>query len=253
MVKHREAIWRWFLVPLGAAFAIALATFLVTSNVRWAANSSNLWEALFDRNQVMQRTGIEKEELRRGAQQIRDYFKSDVEPLDVVINSRGMKVSFFDQREVAHMADVKRLFQGTFLVHAIAGGVLGSIAVVGLGVFRRRFFRPLAWMSMAGGGLTILFVGLIGIAALINFGAVFTSFHLISFSNDLWKSNGNLVRMFPLGFWRDITVLIGVFSALQALLFILCGCITLKGVRTVKAVQKDSNSGATTDSSSRRL
>lgn len=253
MVKHKEVIWRWFLVPLGTAFAIALATFLVTTNVRWATNSSDLWEALFDRNQVIKRTGIEKEELRRGARQIQDYFRSDVEPLDVVINSGGMKVSFFDQREVAHMADVKRLFQGTFLIHTVVGSILGSIAVVGLGIFRRRFFRPLAWMSIAGGGLTILFVGLIGIVALINFSAAFTSFHVISFSNDLWQSNGNLVRMFPLGFWRDITVLIGLLSALQALLFILCGCITLKGVRTVATGQKDGTSGATTDSSPQRL
>ena len=60
----------------------------------------------------------------------------------------------------------------------------------------------------------------VGLASLVSFRPLFTLFHQLSFSNELWQldpATSYLVRMFPLGFWRDATLLIGLASVVQAL------------------------------------
>jgi len=53
------------------------------------------------------------------------------------------------------------------------------------------------------------------------FDSAWTQFHVIAFNNDLWALNparDHLIQMFPETFWRDITVLIGAATMLEAVL-----------------------------------
>ena len=67
--------------------------------------------------------------------------------------------------------------------------------------------------------LTIILVALVGIASVTGFSPLFTLFHRVSFINDLWQLDpytSYLVRMFPLGFWQEATLLVGLASIAEA-------------------------------------
>ena len=214
---------RWAMILVGTLLVLAIPVFLVTSNVKWMANSVTVWGVLFDRHHVPHRTDTPKTELMDGARHIVLYFNSSAEDLQVVMEVSGRELQVFNLREVRHMADVKTLFSGTFVVFEASGALLGVLIVGGLLVFRRRALFPIAWLLAVGGAVTVGLVLLIGVVAIISFGPLFTTFHVLSFSNDLWQLdpvNSYLVRMFPQGFWQDMTLLIGLASVLEALVLV---------------------------------
>ena len=66
-----------------AAFILAIPTFLVATNVRLAFNSVQLYTYGFERYDVSRTTGLNSAQLESVATEIRDYFNSPEEYLDV--------------------------------------------------------------------------------------------------------------------------------------------------------------------------
>lgn len=211
----RASSWTWR--GAGALFAIALPLLLISGSVRMIINAAWLYEWDFSRYNVERRTGLPREELRSAANQIVDYFNNDEEFLDVRVSFDGREVSLYREREILHMRDVKGLVRGVYRVQL---WTLVYVAVfVGAGMaLRKRGFLPLLKRAAlwSGVGSVAVVVGL-GAAALINFDAVFTQFHLISFTNDLWRLDPHrdyLLIMFPQGFFLDATIAIALFTLL---------------------------------------
>ena len=202
----------------GAIFAVALPLLLISTNVRLIVNSTRLYEWDFDRYEIEARTGLPREELRSAAAQIRTYFNNDDEFLDVRVRFGGDPVPLFREREVLHMRDVKDLVRGVFSIQLWA--LLYVLGFVAAGLLARRAaFMPLLRRGViySGIGSVVVVVGL-GLAALINFDAVFTRFHLISFANDLWlldPYSDYLLIMFPQGFFLDATLAIAIFTIVE--------------------------------------
>ena len=208
---------RWGAVSWLAA--IALALLLVTTNVRITANSSWLYEQLFDRNQVPLRTGISMPGLRDIGQQIRDYFSSDEEPLEVLATLNGVEVSLFNEDEVAHMADVKQLFTRTYLVQALSALFLVITGIVAYAKLRRGAVRHVASWVERGAVIASAVIIVIGVASVVAFNQVFLLFHYIGFPQGNFTFNSRtdyLVRVFPNGFWEDITFAIGGMTLIEA-------------------------------------
>ena len=120
----------------GVLFLLAFLVFLVTSNVRIAFNSVALYELGFSRHDVARTTGLEPAELSKAAEQVRDYFNSSDELLDVRISVDGVTRSIFVEREILHMRDVKdvawtafRIQEGSalYLFFFVTVGALTSV------------------------------------------------------------------------------------------------------------------------------
>jgi integral membrane protein (TIGR01906 family) len=208
---------RWAVI--GWVVSVAIALLLVTSAVRISANSLWLYEQLFERNDVPQRTGISVDGLRDIGAQIVDYFGSDAEPLDVRTTINGVEVSLFGDDENAHLADVKQLFIKTYLVQTFAGLTAFVIILVTAYRFRRSSLVPIsAWLRH--GALVVLGgILVVGVAATVAFNQVFLLFHYIGFpqGNFTFSSRDDyLVRVFPNGFWSDITFVIGLLAVVGA-------------------------------------
>ena len=209
---HRSwAVVGW-LAPL------ALMLLLVTSNVRFAVGSVSLYDALFDRHGVSARTGITPEGLRGVGRQMQDYFASEAEPLRVRAEVDGVERDLFGADEVSHMADVKQLFLLTFRLQGASA--LFLLLVTGLAVYA---YRGAVWATLAawlrrGPLVTAGVMAVFGIASLVAFDALFTLFHNIAFpqGNFSFPQTADLIRVFPFGFWRDMTLLIGALTLVEA-------------------------------------
>ena len=194
-------------------FIIALPIALITTNVRIAANEPRVYEYATDHYNTPQTTGIAREELLRASGELRAYYNNDEESIFVRVRKDGEPISLFNSRETSHLRDVKDLFQTSFRVQeATAIFVLAYVVTVFIWA-REGSLRTLATQVVISGLLGVAAIGVVGAFAVAGFDAAFDRFHLIAFSNDFWQldpDRDHLIQMFPEGFWRDISLLIGI-------------------------------------------
>ena len=190
-------------------FVFAVPLFLVTASVAWAFNDPSVYNRGFQKYRISLATGITEEDLRHVAGQIRHYFNSTDEPLLVKTQVYGEEREIFNQREVQHMHDVKRLVWWVYAAAAMSGIYLMANTSWGLAVNGPRFLGELAQRVIRGVVLMGILVVAVGIFALSGFDTLFLRFHQLAFANDLWQLDPRrdyLVIIFPQGFWFDATM-----------------------------------------------
>ena len=196
-----------------ALFIVAVPLFLITASVTWAFNSPGLYNDGFEKYSISRISGITDSDLRQVGADIRSYINSGDEPLNVRTEILGEERALFNDREVAHMKDVKRLVWGVYILALASAVYLAALTVVGFARQRGRFIEPLAKRAVYGGGLTLGLLVIFGIAAMSDFDSLFIKFHQLSFANDFWQLDPRtdyLVRIFPDAFWFDATVWVAV-------------------------------------------
>ena len=205
----------------GWLFVAAVPLFLVTATITWAVNDLRLYRYGFDKFDASLVTGIEREGLVEAAHRIRGYFNSSHEPLEIRSVVYGEEMDLFNDKEVLHMRDVKRLIWGVYGVGAASAVYI--VSFVAVGYFLRRhanreiLSRQLLWGAVATVGL----VAVVGVAALAGFESLWRNFHELAFANDLWQLNprtDRLIMMFPEGFWFEATLFVALATVLEAVL-----------------------------------
>jgi integral membrane protein (TIGR01906 family) len=169
----------------------------------YAVFDLDYFEAKFIENNTMVETGLELEQLLRVSQQTLDYLKDRTDTLVLYEEIEGEMIQVFEARELAHMEDVKRLFDIGFAIRNIS---LILLVLFGGWLFikHRRSF----WHSMRTG--SIFFAALIlviGGYAWIDFDKAFVIFHKLLFTNDLWildPTEDIMIQMLPIDFFMGI-------------------------------------------------
>jgi integral membrane protein (TIGR01906 family) len=230
--------WSWRL--LGVLAPVAVVLVLVTTSVRWATNSLPLYDRLFERHGVAERTGITPQGLRSVGAQIQEYFATDVEPLQVEAEVYGLLRPLFSRREALHMADVKSLFRVTWRVQGASALFLLMVAGATAARLRGHAWPIVAKWARNGAILTGTAVVVIGAASAVAFGPLFTLFHRLGFRNDLWVLDPRtdyLIQLFPFGFWRDVTLIIGVAALVEAALLLVVAHLLLRRLSSRSAAR----------------
>ena len=208
----------------------AFLLFLVAGSVAWAINDPGLYRNGFERYGISQRTGITDADLDRIGGELRTYFNTGTEPLDVRAPVYGVEQQIFNDREIAHMYDVKRLVRGTYWVAIGAAAWIVVVAATGFASQRRNYIPTAARAAVWAGGVTVVSLFGFGLAAVIGFGQLFLLFHRLSFANDLWildPSTDYLLIMFPGGFWFNATIRVALTAVLGAVLLLAVGIAAL--------------------------
>lgn len=128
--------------------------------------------------------------------------------------------ALFQEKELSHMVDVQKVMQGAFI-----GWFIIFLVIAGSGL---RAWK-VGWMSAylkalaRGGWITIGLIVAILAGVAISFRGLFTEFHRIFFTGDTWlfSYSDTLIRLFPMQFWQDAFILMGVFTLVGAGLLIL--------------------------------
>jgi uncharacterized membrane protein len=79
----------------------------------------------------------------------------------------------------------------------------------------------LAEDTIKGSGVTLFLMLVVGIGSLINFDQLFYDLHLLIFKNTYWGVEGNMLLLFPGGFWYDGAIF--CFSVILAAALVLGG------------------------------
>jgi len=203
-------------------FIALVPIFMITTSVRWVINFPGLYSYGFDKYNIPDYTGIQRDDLLDAAAQLRDYFNNDDE--DIVIRTFVLGVlreNLYNQREIDHMRDVKVLVNNVYRVQEVIGLYFLVFAAVGFYISRRRFTEALLRVISRGGKVTLALVVVIGLLSAVAFNQLFLLFHLVSFSNDFWQLDPGrdyLIAMFPQNFFFDATMLIALSTVALALI-----------------------------------
>jgi len=210
------AVLRW----LGAAvFVLAVPTFILIGNVLGVASDVDFIERGFVRYRVGEVTGLGSAQLHAIAETFTDYLKNPSASLGMKIDVGGVRRPLFNDREIEHMVDVQRLFLMAGRVRLAAGTVLLIVPLVGLALAQGAFLPHLGTLLVLGGGLTVAILLLLGALSLLDFTELWTRFHHVAFTNDLWildPRTDYLIMLFPEGFWFDSVMRIAMLSAAHA-------------------------------------
>lgn len=140
-----------------------------------------------------------------------DYLRGseDAPSLQFDVTVDGTPRPFFSERELLHMADVRKLFiaaQQLRLGVAALGALILILLRKCLFSSDRAFVRNLLQGMLRGTVLFFALAAVLGLICAVNFQAAFVTFHHLFFSNDLWLLDPSvdwLIRILPQGFFFD--------------------------------------------------
>lgn len=185
-----------------ASILIGLATAIVIVTLAVLPFLTPQWVAFEqDRAQAAAWTGFTPEELRTAT----DSILADLVfggSFDVQVNGTPV----LNPREQAHMADVRTVFRGLWVLAAISAVILVAAS--------RRRDRPGTWRAVRGGaiGLTIGVV-VVGVVGLVAFDRLFEFFHEVFFPAGSYlfdPATDRLVQLFPFQFWDETAMVVGI-------------------------------------------
>ena len=161
--------------------------------------------------------GISDSDLEKATEVLLGYIRGSYDSLAVEVTIDGEVVAMFNEKEVAHMVDVRNLYMTVSTVRYIALAilVLGFIYIA-----LKKEGRAFVALKKAYTNLLSLlgaFIGVLVIFALSDFTSFWNTFHQIFFTNDLWlldPSSDRLIMMVPESFFFDLVIMIVVLFVL---------------------------------------
>jgi integral membrane protein (TIGR01906 family) len=130
--------------------------------------------------------------------------------------------SIYNERELSHMVDVKILLRQTSNLFFLF--LVLYLVIIIWAIIKQKI--PLIWNAASKGGwLTLCLIGLVLVAVVVSFDALFTAFHKVFFVGDTWLFyfSDTLIRLFPIRLWQDAFIFMGIITIVLALFFALYG------------------------------
>ncbi len=192
----------------------------------------NYYKNEFVKYDIADNMNIKLDDLVDVNKQMLDYLLDKRESLDdITVNIDGSyNIKFFNEKEIAHMKDVKILFQNGIKLIYLS---IICIAILSFLLFKKNIKTALLYFSKSI-IRTMLFL-LILLSIIYNFISkdftkYFILFHKLFFSNDLWlldPKTDRLINMLPEMIFMDITKDI-IFCYTIFLTLLIIACIIIK-------------------------
>ena len=189
-----------------------IAILLITSFEIAMYSDFSVYEKEYEKYDVLSDLDMTMEDVMHVTREMMAYLRGDRDTLSVVTTVEGTEQDFFNEQDRFHMGEVRDLFiRGLNIRTGAAAAAL--ICLVFLVVSKARLRKILARSYQIALGITGAAVLFIGIAAVVDFNAVFVQFHHIFFDNDLWlfdPAEDYMIRMLPEGLFADMVLRIGI-------------------------------------------
>jgi integral membrane protein (TIGR01906 family) len=211
-------------------FSLALLLGLLSGVILAVAGSPNYMNSMFLRHADPAITGVDVQEYNGLAEKITAYLTGSADTFQTTLLVHGQMREAFSEKELLHMKDVRALFSLCRSVFLFC--LLIVIIFLALSLF---CFRPmLAFLARCYIRIS-LFIAALGTAlsvwAAVDFISLFTLFHHLFFTNDLWLLNPKqdlLLQLMPTSFFVGYAARIGLNWLLGAALFFVSAILYLK-------------------------
>ena len=201
-----------------------IAALLITSFEIAMYADFDVYRQEYEKYDVLSDLDMTMDDVMYVTHEMMDYLRGEGDTLSVMTTVEGQEQDFFNEQDRFHMGEVRDLFIGGLNIRlgACAAAVLCILFLV---ITRADIKKVVPRSYRIALGVTGAAVILIGIAAVVDFNAVFVQFHHIFFDNDLWifdPAKDYMIRMLPEGLFYDFVMRIGgIFVGMLAVLFLL--------------------------------
>lgn len=206
------------------AFALMI-TLLITSVEAVTYWTPGYYEKEYAKYNVLEDVKMEMEDLLDVTHEMMAFLRGNRADLHVPTIVDGQPREFFNEREIAHMEDVRGLFLAAI---ALRRGCLAVIAacVALLLALKADVKNLLPKMLCMGTGLFFAVLAVLAGIISTNFTKYFIIFHEIFFNNDLWMLDPRtdlLINIVPEPFFVDTAARIGLTYGISvAVVFAVC-------------------------------
>lgn len=188
-----------------------IAALLITSFEIAMYSDFNVYQEEYEKYDVLSDLDMTMDDVMYVTHEMMDYLRGNGDTLSVITTVEGREQDFFNEQDRFHMAEVRDLFIGGLNIRlgACAAVVLCIVFLLISRADIKKIIPRSYWIAL---GITGVVVALIGIAAVVDFNAVFVQFHHIFFDNDLWifdPAEDYMIRMLPEGLFYDMVMRIG--------------------------------------------
>ena len=189
------------------------------------AFQSSFFQDQYHELQIAETMGMSEKDLMKATTVLLDYLHHDRFDIHVNVTVQEKQVEMFNEREIAHMVDVKNLYQTAMFVRNIACLTLIVSFLALWIIFRRDIWFSLSYRYIQCTIFMISVAGMLGLWIAVDFSTFWTTFHHVFFRNDLWLLNpitDRMIQMFPEPFFFAMVSRIAIaFVLVFGLLFIL--------------------------------
>ena len=188
-----------------------IAALLITSFEIAMYSDFDVYRQEYEKYDVLSDLDMTMDDVMYVTHEMMDYLRGEGDTLSVITTVEGKEQDFFNEQDRFHMGEVRNLFIGGLNIR-IGACVAAVVCILFLIITRADIKKILPrsyWIALGVTGAAVL---LIGIAAVVNFNAVFVQFHHIFFDNDLWifdPAEDYMIRMLPEGLFYDMAMRIG--------------------------------------------
>ncbi len=172
--------------------------------------------------------GVSGESLGMATDTLLDYLEDKTPTLDLQVQVNGQDEEYYNEREKAHMVDVKALYQKALQFMAIGFCVGGGLLALCFALKRKRAAGPVLQAYFWAAVGVLAFFAVIGCVAAADFNYFWVSFHHVFFTNDLRMldpATSRMIRMFEQDFFADM-----VAKILAWFLAVTCGTAAAAGI-----------------------
>lgn len=223
-----------YMLGILCAFALMITLF-ITSIEAVTYWTPGYYEKEYAKYNVLDDVHMEMDDLLDVTDEMMAYLRGRREDLHIPTIVDGQPREFFNEREIAHMEDVRGLFLGGLAIRRICIGVM--VVCLGLLATTKADIKRLLPKTICVG--TVLFFAVLAVLAGIistDFTKYFVIFHKIFFNNDLWMldpATDLLINIVPEPFFVDTAARIAItFGAAVAVMFLLCAVLMVRARRT---------------------
>lgn len=211
----------------GIFCALSLIVVLLISSIDIAVYANiGYFEKEYKKYNVMEKVNMKQKDLLFVTKEMMSYLRGQRDNLYIETEIDGKQQEFFNEREIAHMEDVRVLFWGGQWLRRI--GIVVSIVTVIYSMMKKQQIFLLKFLKNSIICFVIAVMILVGIIS-TNFTKYFVIFHKIFFNNNLWILNpetDRLINIVPEPFFVDTSVRIAViFFVMLAIVYGICSIL----------------------------
>lgn len=190
---------------------------VLTSTLHYAFDAGFFLKA-FEADQTAAYMGLDSQGMTQVVDNMTGYLSERVDSMDISVPIHNVETRFYNDRELAHMVDVRNLMT---LGKNVRSALL-LLSLILLTLLRRFAGKAAFWSGMLASSLGALgFAAMLGVLAANDFSSAFYKFHEMFFTNSLWlldPATDRLIQMLPESLFFSITAHILIASGVAVLL-----------------------------------
>ncbi|HJC33220.1 MAG TPA: TIGR01906 family membrane protein [Candidatus Mediterraneibacter faecipullorum] len=204
-----------------------IAALLITSFEIAMYADFDVYRQEYEKYDVLSELDMTMDDVMYVTHEMMDYLRGEGDTLSVVTTVEGQEQDFFNEQDRFHMGEVRELFIGGLNIR-FGACVAAVLCILFLVITRADIKKVVPRSYRIALGVTGAAVILIGIAAVVDFNAVFVQFHHIFFDNDLWifdPAEDYMIRMLPEGLFYDMVMRIGAIFVVSLVVLLVLSFI----------------------------